>query len=187
MSRTELCSLIVNHFAVIPYDNLFSNPSNPSLSYPHKRVHGTITSLHPHHVTYIPHAKSGPTASTPSGSRPVKTPEEDILHFDYAVYALGSHLPSPIDLWGSPDTDLFSFNARSLACSELEKGPQSTHHNRPYSGTKLESISCLRSRQRRIEAAQHVLVVGGGALGIRKPLFVLWTDATVSYLSPLIF
>lgn len=40
-------------------------------------------------------------------------------------------------------------------------------------GMKQEGISRLRSRQRRIEAAQQVLVVGGGALGIRKRASVL--------------
>jgi hypothetical protein len=37
-----------------------------------------------------------------------------------------------------------------------------------YGGTKSEGISSLRERQKRVEAATSVLVVGGGALGIRK-------------------
>ncbi|KAG8215634.1 hypothetical protein J3R82DRAFT_7504 [Butyriboletus roseoflavus] len=150
------------HKAFIPYDNLFSSPSHL-----HKRVHGTITSFHPHHITYTPHADSGPATSTPSGSPPVETTEEKTLHFNYAIYALGSHLPSPIKLWESRDTDFSSSQAQELACSDLERGSQCTNDIRRYMGTKQESVSRLRSRQRRIGAARRVLVVGGGALGIQ--------------------
>jgi hypothetical protein len=97
----------------------------------------------------------------------------EILRFDYAIYALGSHLPSPIDLWGSCDTHLSSSAAQELALSNTERGPQCVNHIRPYMGMKQEGISRLRSRQRRIEAARQVLVVGGGALGIGKPVSVL--------------
>jgi hypothetical protein len=38
---------------------------------------------------------------------------------------------------------------------------------------KQEGISWLRARQQQIAATQEVLVVGGGALGIRKLISVL--------------
>ncbi|KAH0835486.1 FAD/NAD(P)-binding domain-containing protein [Lanmaoa asiatica] len=152
------------HKAFIPYDNLLSNPTNPASSNPHKRVYGTITSLHPHHIVYTPHSDSVPA---PSGSPPVETTEEKILHFDYAIYALGSHLPSPVNLWESRNIDFSSSEAQELPFSDLRRDPQCINHTRPYSGMKQESISRLRSRQQRIEAARQVLVVGGGALGIQ--------------------
>lgn len=78
--------------------------------------------------------------------------ESDTLHFDYAVYALGSHLPSPLNLWhASPD------------------GKPAAHS---YEGNKAEGIAWLRGKQRTIEDATSVLVVGGGALGIRMSLII---------------
>ena len=70
---------------------------------------------------------------------------EPKLSFDYLVYALGSHLPEPIDLWGS-------VNLGSVG----------------YDGTKPKGIEFLKSAQNRVKAAPSVLVVGGGALGIRE-------------------
>ncbi|KAI9463162.1 hypothetical protein HD554DRAFT_2027295 [Boletus coccyginus] len=153
------------HKAFIPYDNMFSNPSDPSCSaYPYERIHGMITSLHSHHITYTPYVDAGLATSTLLGSPFVETTEK-ILRFDYAIYALGSHLPSPIDLWGSGDIDPFS--AQEPLCPDTEGWPQCISHTPPYMGTKQESISRLRSRQQKIETARQVLVVGGGALGIQ--------------------
>lgn len=74
-----------------------------------------------------------------------------MLHYDYAVYALGSQLPDPVNLRG-PRLD------------SKEKGKTECK------GTKAEGISWLQSSQKVIAAAGSVLVVGGGALGIRMPL-----------------
>lgn len=123
-----------------------------------------ITSLHPHHITYTPHTIPLAAASTPSGSPLIQATGEETLHFDYAIYALGSHLPLPIDLWGSRDSD----HPSEAQEPDQKRNPQSTDRTRPYKGTKQEGMSWLRSRQRRIEAARKVLVVGGGALGIRE-------------------
>ncbi|KAG9312390.1 hypothetical protein JVU11DRAFT_6767 [Chiua virens] len=149
------------HKAFIPYDNLFRNPSDPTSFSPHKRVHGTITSIHPHHITYTTRTNSDNARLPPSGPSHIETTEEHVLRFDYAIYALGSHLPSPIDLWESRATDI-PLQAPNLAPSNLEK-----KNACPYTGLKDESVSWVRSRQRRIEAARQVLVVGGGALGIQ--------------------
>lgn len=70
---------------------------------------------------------------------------ESKLAFDYLVYALGSHAPEPIDLWGS-------VNLASVS----------------YDGTKPKGIEFLKGAQKQVEAAPSVLVVGGGALGIRE-------------------
>ncbi|KAG6335014.1 hypothetical protein ID866_4072 [Astraeus odoratus] len=103
------------------------------------RIHGTITSLRADHVTYIPHAT--PTAQ--SANSPQVEPCK--LRFDYAIYALGSHLPAPIDLWeyrSTPDKKIVNVVPRPA-----------------YTGMKLEGIACLRDRQKRIEDARSVLIL----------------------------
>ncbi|KAI6131699.1 hypothetical protein EV401DRAFT_371745 [Pisolithus croceorrhizus] len=134
------------HKAFIPYDYAFGNSINTDT--PHIRIHGTVTSLHPNHITYIRHSLSSSSSSEPA-------PEPQTLHFDYLIYALGSHLPSPIDLWE---------HTRERA-QHLDKGRD--HDKTTGTGTKGHGISWLRERQARIEAAQSVLIVGGGALGIQ--------------------
>lgn len=71
---------------------------------------------------------------------------EPKVDFDYLIYALGSQDPKPINLWG----DSTMINASN------------------YRGTKAESIEWLKRAQKRIEDTESVLVVGGGALGIRE-------------------
>ncbi|KAI6131118.1 hypothetical protein EDD16DRAFT_1469828 [Pisolithus croceorrhizus] len=134
------------HKAFIPYDYAFGNSINTDT--PHIRIHGTVTSLHPNHITYIPHSFSSSSSSEPA-------PEPQTLHFDYLIYALGSHLPSPIDLWE---------HTRERA-QHLDKGRY--HDKTTGTGTKSHGMAWLRERQARIEAAQSVLIVGGGALGIQ--------------------
>ncbi|KAN0063626.1 cytochrome b [Thecaphora frezii] len=65
------------------------------------------------------------------------------LGWEYLVYALGSHLPDPINVW-----------SKSRAGSE-------------HDGSKKMGIQWLRDAQRRIEQANSVVVVGGGALGVQ--------------------
>ncbi|KIJ19554.1 hypothetical protein PAXINDRAFT_166669 [Paxillus involutus ATCC 200175] len=186
------------HKAFIPYDNLFNNPSfsSPSLR-GHKRIHATITALHPHHITYIPHQLTSTPDSPPPLQKAEHKNQEQSLHFDYAIYALGSHLPSPIDLWGFRGANLKSFSStpdsahlnsgevhdegdpqkqqpdgdarppisRPIDCVANSEPCKNPLH--PYTGTKLEGVSWLRSRQRKVEEAINVVVVGGGALGIQ--------------------
>lgn len=132
------------HKAFIPYDYAFGTSDTPDT--PHIRIHGTVTSLHPHYITYIPHPVTSSSSSEP-------TPKPQTLHFDYLIYALGSHLPSPIDLWE---------HHRGRHLDKIR-----CHDEPTYTGTKSQGIDRLRERQARIEAAQSVLIVGGGALGIQ--------------------
>lgn len=85
-------------------------------------------------------------------------PEHDlpgnILHFDFAIYALGAHLPPPLDPW---DAEAHSGSLDSLT-SNVVPG---------YHGRKDEAIDWLKRNQKRVEESASVLVVGGGALGIR--------------------
>ncbi|KAG1769938.1 hypothetical protein EV702DRAFT_1140286 [Suillus placidus] len=128
------------HKAFIPYINIPSSSLSdiPSCS-SHVRVQATITSIDNHRIIL--------TQNLPEL-------QQSSLDFDYAIYALGSHLPSPIDLWNHQNEGGVKPNF------EPPEIPT-------YGGTKSEGISSLRERQKRVEAATSVLVVGGGALGIQ--------------------
>ena len=108
----------------------------------HEVIHGEITSLSPHLVTY---------------GEPNSAENEKRLYFDYAVYALGSHLPAPIDLWSGPPAP---------AIWEGSK----TAENADYCGLKPQGIDWLKRHQIAIKKAHAIIIVGGGPLGIRKPL-----------------
>ncbi|KAI0073966.1 FAD/NAD(P)-binding domain-containing protein [Panus rudis PR-1116 ss-1] len=92
------------HKAFIPYTHLFVPPkedagkqenqeetsdaqsaTSPDLSR-HLILHAQVTSLQPNSLTL---SRSFPEYGI-----------DHTLHFDFMVYALGSHLPAPIDLWG---------------------------------------------------------------------------------------
>ncbi|KAJ7127888.1 hypothetical protein C8R44DRAFT_100464 [Mycena epipterygia] len=123
------------HKAFVPYDNIFNiSDSEGTAGSTHTFIQARIQSLGTHSVKL-------------SRAFPEHGIDTDTLHFDFAVYALGSHLPSPLNLWNAtPD------------------GKPPLH---AYGGTKAESISWLKGKQQTIEDAATVLVVGGGALGIQ--------------------
>ncbi|KAG1896744.1 uncharacterized protein F5891DRAFT_958144 [Suillus fuscotomentosus] len=130
------------HKAFIPYNNFPTSSLSdiPSCS-SHVRVQATIISIDDHRITLSPNLPGSQQSYVD-------------LEFDYAIYALGSHLPQPIDLW--------SHQKEGIMKSSLEPPEIPT-----YGGTKSEGISSLQERQKRVEAARFVLVVGGGALGIQ--------------------
>ncbi|KAG1802431.1 hypothetical protein EV424DRAFT_1647762 [Suillus variegatus] len=130
------------HKAFIPYNNFPTSSLSdiPSCS-SHVRVQATIISIDDHRITLSPNLPGSQQSYVD-------------LEFDYAIYALGSHLPQPIDLW--------SHQKERIVKSSLEPPEIPT-----YGGTKSEGISSLQERQKRVEAARFVLVVGGGALGIQ--------------------
>ncbi|KAJ7758009.1 hypothetical protein B0H16DRAFT_1536483 [Mycena metata] len=124
------------HKAFIPCDNIFnlSDKADPT-----------------RHIFIQAHIES---LSTNSVTLSRAFPEHGIsttLHFDYAVYALGSHLPPPLNLWHATPDDKLTSTAVQTA----------------YTGNKADSIAWLKGMQAVIEAAASVLVVGGGALGIQ--------------------
>jgi hypothetical protein len=106
---------------------------------------------------------------------------DGVLAFDYAVYALGSRLPEPLDLWGARSLSFSSdrtSSSNSTCPSNFDANTVNGNHKpailrAPYGGTKAEGIAWLKRKQRVIEEAASVLVVGGGALGIRECLFYL--------------
>ncbi|KAJ7607785.1 hypothetical protein DFH06DRAFT_1111764 [Mycena polygramma] len=123
------------HKAFVPYTNIFNVPEGKADPAKYTFIRAHIRSLSANSVKL-------------SRAFPELGIDTDELRFDYAVYALGSHLPSPLNLWhGSPE------------------GKPAVHH--AYGGTKAESITWLKGKQRAIEEAGSVLVVGGGALGIQ--------------------
>ncbi|KAI0738290.1 iron uptake cluster protein [Daedaleopsis nitida] len=95
------------------------------------------------HKAFIPYTNPFPEHGISDSDR--------TLHFDFLVYALGSHLPSPINLWGP------------VADGDVDKADVLDVTR----GTKAGGIAWLKSFQKRIERASSVLVVGGGALGIQ--------------------
>ena len=106
----------------------------------HIILNTTVTAIRPNSVTL---ADAFPEHGIPTTE----------LAFDYAVYALGAHLPGPVDLWGTdPRSDV-----------PVEKREPYT-----YDGSKAKGCQWFQERQKIIEAAPTVLVVGGGALGIRE-------------------
>lgn len=141
------------HKAFIPYTNVFQLPPAPgadptSTAAPTAPsdstsifLHATVTSLSRNSLTLH---KAFPEHGISESDR--------TLHFDFLVYALGSHLPAPINLWGPvADQDVEKADVLDIA-----------------RGTKQGGIAWLKKFQKRVENASSVLVVGGGALGIRE-------------------
>ncbi|KAH7340234.1 hypothetical protein B0J17DRAFT_568928 [Rhizoctonia solani] len=125
--------------AFIPYTNIFKilNLEARRLDEPrssgHQLIHAHVTRIESHRVYYSPISASSVT--------------EQSVDFDYLMYALGSHLPSPINVWADPpESDL----------------PKSNRH-----GNKTEGTSWLCAAQARLKEAHSVLVIGGGALGVQ--------------------
>lgn len=92
-------------------------------------------------------------------------PTPDIA-FDYAIYALGSHPPPPLNLW---DPSMPEKEAEAMSA---------------YGGLKSEGCAWFKEKQKIIEAAPTILVVGGGALGIRRFLYSVESVLRSISLSP---
>ncbi|KAF4582710.1 hypothetical protein EYR40_002634 [Pleurotus pulmonarius] len=125
------------HKAFIPYRRVFllDDP------HPHLFLQCHVISLTPHSVKL---SKSFPEHGINDG----------VLDFDYLVYALGSVLPGPSDLWGS--------NVCGIVAS-----PEKYKEELIYQGEKPQGIDWLKKNQKVIDDAPSVLVVGGGALGVQ--------------------
>ena len=151
----------MNGGEVIPYTNVFlqSQDQNGNEDGQKERfmvLHAQVTALRAHSVTYRSLSSS---ANHESG-------KEETLAFDYAIYALGAHMPPPLDLWGGASS-----------------APGSSD---PYTGLKAQGRAFFVDKQAEISRvagkgenggeAGSVLVVGGGALGIRALSFSLCGD-----------
>ncbi|KAG8748717.1 hypothetical protein FRC10_000108 [Ceratobasidium sp. 414] len=135
------------HKAFIPYTNIFKilNLEQRQLDDPvssgHELVHAHVTRIEKTRVFY--------TRISP-GVVPGSSVEHSV-DYDYLIYALGSHLPSPINVWADP-----------LSVHGQSDLPKINSH-----GEKPEGTSWLRAAQARVKEAHSVLVVGGGALGVQ--------------------
>lgn len=125
--------------AFIPYTNIFDvGAEDPKDMAPHYFLNAHVTSVSNNSLTLSrAFPEHGIDGDTPT------------LHFDYLIYALGAHLPGPIDLWGPVDPQ--------------EKPGKYPKHD----GSKASALNWLQRFKDRNEKAKSILVVGGGALGIR--------------------
>lgn len=120
-----------------------------------------ITSLTPHSVTFhrIPSRRRGSAGSSTSAAStsasaswteftPFEGPEETI-QFDYALYALGAGLPDPVNVWKP------AYGTATPEDSELSPG------------SKRCGVRFMEKQASQMKKADRILIVGGGALGIR--------------------
>jgi apoptosis-inducing factor 2 len=86
------------------------------------------------------------------------------IEFDYLVYALGARLPDPINVWTE--------NSTAFAGADEQNERSSQGQERQVEvlvpGSKANGIAWLKRHQEVVKDASSVLVVGGGALGIRE-------------------
>jgi len=124
----------------------------------HIILQGTITSLHKHHLTYTRPSPGSRRTSEPEtpGLRPHTIefggPEETI-EFEYCIYALGSGMPDPVNVWSEHP---------NLPC-----GIGGEYRERGL-GSKKGGVRWMRNKADQLREAQSILIVGGGALGIRE-------------------
>lgn len=126
-------------YPVIPNTKVFLL-EDPS---PHIRIQAHVTSITPNYLTL---SKAFPEYDIPTQTLP----------FDYAIYSLGAQLPRPLNLWATASD---SSNPVTVPKDVLFP---------IYNGEKSEGIAWLAAQGKVIESSPTVLVVGGGALGIRK-------------------
>ncbi|KAF9030951.1 FAD/NAD(P)-binding domain-containing protein [Hymenopellis radicata] len=112
------------HKAFIPINNIFQLP--PGTEHPHLTLHAHVEAFNAKFITL---SRAFPEHGITTTS----------LEYDYAIYALGSLLPDPLNLWGSSE----------------------------FHGAKPESMDWLKEKQKVVKKAGSVLVVGGGALGVQ--------------------
>ena len=74
---------------------------------------------------------------------PIISEAVETLEFDYCIYALGATLPSPVDVW----------------CKTMRGAPH---------GYKTEGVRFMEDRAEDFDKAKSVVIVGGGAMGIRE-------------------
>ncbi|GLB42577.1 putative pyridine nucleotide-disulphide oxidoreductase [Lyophyllum shimeji] len=128
------------HKAFISNTKIFLTEEPPLL---HRRLQATVTSISQKFVTL--------SRAFPEHGLPTET-----VAFDYLVYALGSHLPAPLNLWGTDSAGI-----------PMPRKPSKDRQLPVYNGMKTEGIAWIQKHQKIVEDAPTVLVVGGGALGIQ--------------------
>ncbi|KAJ9121358.1 hypothetical protein QFC24_004696 [Naganishia onofrii] len=168
----------LEHKVFIPYTTIF-NPEGQTSEQAqdnkrHLMIHGCVTEIGKNSLKYVPLSDQGnPIAPvTPPVDMASSMDEqcgmgatcckelswqesekaEKTLQFDYMVYAFGSHLPAPINIWSTVSHD---------ADVQIDK-PQGS-----CQGSKERGRAWLKAAQSRIEKAKSIAVIGGGALGVQ--------------------
>lgn len=160
---------VLPRFAVVPgHEHKAFIPYQPMMTFRDPTPVAETVLLHAHITSLTPNSLTLSHAFPEHG---IEEPERR-LDFDYALYALGSHLPAPINLWGpvGDDSDVFAIT-KGMAQDVVGKhqSPSAVAETRvsAYQGTKPEAISWLQRFGERIRGASSVLVVGGGPLGVQ--------------------
>jgi len=104
-------------------------------------IHGNVSSLASDSVKFTRLSSENPNQTIG---------ESETIEFDYLVYALGASLPSPVDVWGEESSR-----------QQLQSVPIPM-------GAKKRGVRYMHQRGETMKRAKSVLVVGGGALGIRE-------------------
>jgi hypothetical protein len=111
----------------------------------HRLVHAIITDLTPNRVTFVKANAVGNFDDVKDDGSDAPADRVESVDFDYCVYALGGVLSAPSDVWGDAGRQQF-----------------------PARGTKPGGIKFLNRVNEQIKAAKDIVVVGGGALGVRE-------------------
>ncbi|WWC89738.1 uncharacterized protein L201_004663 [Kwoniella dendrophila CBS 6074] len=125
----------------------------------HEFIQGSIVKLTSNSVTFVrptlDSSKQQPKSThSPDTYGKYDGPEETI-NFDYCVYALGASMPSPVNVWSK---------VLDLKGNENQK-PEDELEN--ISGTKKHGVKWMENSAEKLKKAQHVVVVGAGAMGIQ--------------------
>jgi hypothetical protein len=138
------------------------------------------TSVHPSH-----HSRLTPHSLTLSRAVPERA-ADGVLCFEYAMYAQGSRLPVPLDLWETPSCSATSSTCTSTGTSHfgvntIPMADQPSYmHLTPTAGRK-RTASLQRVVEEAASASVQVLVVGGGgAVGIREWFLLLFSACIAS-------
>jgi apoptosis-inducing factor 2 len=193
------------HKAFIPYTNVFAlHPprADGGTAYPPNAPHSFVHAQVAHIDLRAREVRLRRLSDDGAGSAANGT--EETVAFDYLVYAMGSHLPAPIDMWGERIYKDSAVPAQTVEPRGVDLDAPALLHPEPepeqpvipngngrppspgararkaalpvevealaeeeYRGLKAQAVARMRADQKRIAAAGSVLVVGGGALGIR--------------------
>ena len=133
-------------------EDLRSKPSQKNREF----IHASVTKLERNRVTF---SRPGPYKAPPEDGTATTGPSghfegpEETLEFDYAIYALGAALPDPTNPW-----------------REHPNIPQEVVHDHVEHGlgSKKWGVKWMEQRAEAFKKADRIVIVGAGALGIRK-------------------
>lgn len=150
----------------VPYTRIFNPPTGaPAIAKQSIVVQGSLT--------HLERAQPGQVGRGVARYLPVDTDKEESIAFDYAVYALGSQLPPPINVWSTASSSSSESKNGTLdpsettSRSEVEETYRDKIAEPQQPGSKKKGMAWLKDTQKKIRDAHSVLVIGGGALGVQ--------------------